>query len=138
MKQLVKSIAVVSVLCASCLANAADPNMVGTWTGTTNSTVFGNIGHFESVEHKLPRFVHVKISYVIDNQDGPNFSGYKASGTHKEILAGALRQDGRSGVMADEDGMITFNLIGNNKMEMCYSQATPSSTAASCYIVERK
>ena len=138
MKRLIKTVLLVSAFSATGLANAASPDMLGTWSGTTNSTVFGNIGHFESVEHKMPRFLHAKISYVIDKQDGPNFAGYKASATHKEIVAGALRQDGRSGVMADEDGMMTFNLITKNKMEMCYSQATPASTAVSCGIYERK
>jgi hypothetical protein len=138
MKQIIKSVVVVSAFCATSLASAASPDMLGSWSGTTNSTVFGNIGHFESVEHKEPRFLHAKITYVIDKQDGPNFAGYKASATHKEIVAGALRQDGRSGVMADVDGMMTFNLIGKSKMEICYSQATPASTAVSCGIYERK
>lgn len=115
------------------------PDLKGTWAGTSNTTVIGAGQHHPGNEPmKTVRFRNVELQFIIDQQKGPNFSGKLVSATYEEVLAGVLSHDGKSGVMADEDGTFSFKLVGKNKMEICYTHAKSSSIVAACTLTERK
>lgn len=127
---------VASLACS--LVQAAAPDMVGTWNGTTNTTVFGGGEHHTSQEDmKTARFRSVPLSFFIEQQQGSNFSGKIVSANYQEVLAGALSLDGKGGVMADQDGGMNFKLLGKNKMEVCYTHTKSTSIIAACLIAER-
>jgi hypothetical protein len=132
-------IVAVPVALMSLNAQAAAPDMVGTWSGTTNTTVFGSGEHHPGKEDaKSVRFRNVPISFVIDQQKGQNFSGKVVTAGYQELLAGALSQDGKGGVMADQDGVFNFKMLSKNKMEVCYAHTKPTSIVAACTLTERK
>lgn len=115
------------------------PDLKGTWSGITNTTVIGAGQHHPGNEPtQTVRFRNVEIQYIINQQKGTNFSGKTVSPAFEEMLAGVVSYDGKSGLMADEDGSYTFKLLGKNKMEVCYTHAKPSSIVTACTLVERK
>jgi hypothetical protein len=128
------ALSISSIVCAQPI-----PDLRGTWTGIGNATVLGAGQHHPGDEPiKLVRFHHVSFQYIIEQQEGPNFSGKVVSPNFEELLAGAISQDGKSGVMADIDGSYIFKILGKNKMEACYTHTKPASIVASCNVIERK
>ena len=121
----------------------APANMLGTWTGVSNSAVSGS-GLFHPTEagkEKAVRFRNVEYVLVVDKEDGRNFTGYigATSGKHstnvkhKELVLGAYAKDMKSGVMANESGSFIFKLTDPKNLEICYTQTSSKPRVASCF-----
>ena len=124
------------------------PNMLGTWTGMSNSAVSG-AGHFHPTEagkEKAVRFRSVEYVMVIDKEEGRNFVGsisatknkHSTDVKRKEVLMGAYAKDMKSGVMVNETGSFTFKLIDPKNLEICYIQVSASPKVASCFELTKK
>lgn len=123
--------------------SAADDstNMIGTWQGVTNAAVMGVDKHHTASDAEEIRFVKVKMNLVFDRQEGQNFSGYNLTDNHKELVIGALRSNMKSGVLVDSNGTTTFDMVGKNKMDVCYAHVMSHgevSAVASCAEFERQ
>lgn len=124
------------------------PNMLGTWTGMSNSAVSGS-GHFHPAEagkEQAVRFRSVEFVMVIDKEEGRNFVGSFGATNNKdstdvkrkEVLIGAYAKDMKSGVMVDEVGSFTFKLMDPKNLEICYIQITASPKVAACFELTKK
>lgn len=123
-------------------SNAAEktPNMLGEWSNPQAiGTILGHGSHHPKDEAK-PNFRSrsYKISFVVDHQDGRQFGGRIVTDVHSEKFVGALASDGKSGVMADEDGIYQFKLLGGNALEYCYAHTTKDLLVAACNKMTRK
>jgi hypothetical protein len=121
----------------------APANMLGTWTGVSNSAVSGS-GLFHPAEagkENAVRFRNVEYVLVVDKEDGRNFTGYigATSGKnssdvqHKEVVLGAYAKDMQNGVMVNESGSFTFKLADPKTLEVCYTQVSSKPRVASCF-----
>lgn len=109
-------------------------DLTGVWKGTSNSVAIGTLGHTEASQ--TPKFLHADFTLTIDKQEGPTFSGTKASAKATETLLGAV--DGQSVYMVDDDGVYLGTLTDKNTMAVRYMEATPQSRVVSITIYHRE
>ena len=116
---------------ASAAAQNAVPDLVGTWTGTSESIVLtaGNPHH--PGKAKGPRLSNVPFTLVIEKQDGRRFYGTFSSAKQKETVIAVI---GRNGTiyMVDDDGYNFGTVLAPNRMELCYMKQSPRGRVASC------
>lgn len=109
--------------------------MLGTWTGFSNTAVFGQALHHGQSEGNDVRFVSTEFTLVIEKEQGRNFAGYLMSKLDKEPIAGAFKADMVNGVYVNIDGSATFSRTGKDRLEVCYTHVPApdhSSSVASC------
>lgn len=112
---MVKYLSLLAVLVAFLLTStvglAADsvPNLVGTWAGKV------------TMHHKQAGFTENKVEYVIDEQRGSIFKGYKTltlihnKSKWKEGFAGVIKKDNKTFYIADHIDGIEFGEIDSPK-----------------------
>jgi hypothetical protein len=132
-----KTVALMSFLLVTGVASAQSaqsaPDLTGTWVGTSNAAVRGSSRHHPSDSTMSDiNFNNKVITWVIDRQEGRNFSGTVSSKHNTEPLIGALSGDLKSGVIANTDGRIEFKLVSANKIDMCYSHNSERSIVVNC------
>ena len=114
-------------------------SLLGTWVGKSNAAVHGQ--HQVETKEKSVRFSGTDLTIVIEREQGRNFSGYLMYKSTKEPISGAFMVDLINGVYVDSDGAGIFKRIGQNQLDMCYTQ-TPVKTTdfgiASCVTYDRK
>jgi len=112
-------------------AQGAVPDLVGTWTGTSESIVLpaGNAHH--PGKAKGPRMSEVPFTMVVEKQDGRRFYGTFSSAKHKETVIAVI---GRNGTiyLVDDDGYSFATLLAPNRLELCYMKQSPTGRIASC------
>jgi hypothetical protein len=117
------------------------PNMKGIWvtTSTDNSVGYGQSEHHSESNKDALFFSHGQDQFTltIDQQEGRRFAGKFSSPNATEIVVGVLSPDLQSGVMAAHEGQHTFKLVGQDRMEKCYTQSSPHTVAA-CSTWEKK
>jgi hypothetical protein len=116
-------------------------NLIGTWKGTSNTSVIGADQHHDNKANNNVQFFNSDFTIVIDKVQGRNFSGYLESKNRKELVAGAIRSNMKSGVFVDSDGMATFELVEQDIIELCYTHTTSSnnkSSVAACTDYKRQ
>lgn len=132
-----------TLVCATFLsANVLADNhstMLGTWTGKSNTAVFGEARHHGAHEGSDPRndvrFVSVDFTLVIEKEQGRNFAGYVMSKADKVPVAGAFNADMVNGVYVSMDGSATFSRTEENRLESCYTHVpsgSHNSNVAAC------
>lgn len=67
-----------------------------------------------------------------------SFMGVQFSPNHQEVLLGSLKPSRKEGVMVDDDGYMSFELVGENEMDVCYAQTDQDAKVASCYRLTRQ
>jgi hypothetical protein len=93
-------------------ARAADPNLVGTWTG-------GGLG-----VGKTEGWADDPVTLVITEQRGRAFTGRKTHSEGEEAFYGAIMVDGRTLLMTDDgDGETIGSLLPDGTLEICYMEA---------------
>jgi hypothetical protein len=132
------AIAIFAFLPALVLAQNA-PNMIGTWIATSNAAVIGSAAHNHHPDKKDKEiyFNKVQLNFVIDRQEGLNFSGSLSTSKHKEVIIGAIMPDFQGGVMTDEDGTHAFKIIDATTIQNCYVQIS-NPKVASCSIAKKQ
>ena len=130
-------------LLASSSAFAGDSlNVIGTWVGVANVAVLGVNPNHKTTDLKEIRFAKTEFTFIIDKQQGQNFSGYRFSKNgSKDNFVGAFRSDMKSGVMSDSDGARAFQMVGKDLMDSCYTHTISSngkSTVAECNELKRQ
>src|SRR5947208_4157419 len=117
MKRLIWSLLVATLV--STPAMSADvPSLVGTWAGQRDriAKVEGRRGGLATL--------------VITEQEGNTLVGRlkrsNPTGDEEEPLWGAFTPDGKLMMGSDEEGTYIFNLVDQNTLDYCYSEAAPS------------
>lgn len=122
--------------------NSSD--IVGTWRGVSNSAVYGAGLHHASsgAKEKEVRFRNVAYTLVIAKAKGRNFDGFISSDSHKELVLGAFKNNYQRGVMVNEHGTFSFELINPKTLEICFTQVVANSSSipmvASCFELQKQ
>ena len=114
-------------------AQGAIPDLRGTWTGESESVVFGpgDHPHHGRGPQDATRFTSKPFTMTIDKQDGRRFSGTFSSERSTETVIGVVSRSGTI-FMVDDDGYDVATLLAPNRLEMCYLHLSAASRVASC------
>jgi hypothetical protein len=125
-------------------AQAAIPDLKGTWTGKDKSVIFGNNPHHPGSQTATtpPRVREYEFTFVIDGQDGRLLWGHSFSKTAatNEPFAWAISADGKTIIGADTDGYFHISVLSADRIELCYAHNSLSPTKsiiATCGVMER-
>ena len=132
MKYIIGMLCVVGVATVSAASDAT--SLIGTWKGFSNASIVGVDEHHDTKVLGNVKFVKTEFTHVIEQAEGLNFSGYLTSYNRTEKIIGAMRPGMKSGVMVDEDGSLTFDILSENVMIICYSHppSAGKSGVAAC------
>lgn len=122
-------------------ATAQDwPDLVGTWTGTSRTVVWGEGGHFSDTPSDKPVFVETDLTIEwTDAKDG-RYIGTITSAVQTESKIGIMSSDGVSFYTVDHDGFSNGRIIDADHFELCYLQTDHKDPqmVASCVTFERQ
>jgi hypothetical protein len=126
------AIAVMAFAASPASAQAAIPDLRGTWVGESESVVLGGGNpHHVPTQSAEPRFSSVKFTMTIEKQDGRRFAGVFASPTSSEMVIGVLSRAGTI-YMVDDDGYDSGTMLAPNRMELCYRHLSARARIVSC------
>ncbi len=113
-------------------ALAADPDLVGAWTGERERIAANEDGYTKG-----------PLTLAITRQEGRTFAGhlsrtYPEKDDVREELWGAFTPDGELMVGADEEGTYAFKLIDADTLDYCYSEAGASVRAVCGRLTRQK
>lgn len=125
-------LAALALMAAGSPAFAADPNLVGTWTGERERIAADQDGYTKG-----------KLTLVITGQQGRTFTGhlsrtYPAKDEIDEALWGAFTPDGSLMVGADEEGTYAFKLVDADTLDYCYTEAGATARAVCARLTREK
>ena len=112
------------------LAQAAAPDLKGTWVGTSESIVTGKAEHHVAPAGKAPLLDNVRFTFAITGQDGHRFWGTISSAKGTEVLTGVVGLDGRTVVARDSDGEIEGTLVDADTIQLIYTHGGASTVVA--------
>ena len=139
MKSLVFLSLVISLSVASIVTADEFPNMIGTWTGTSEAVVLGNPAYYpdRASEQATPRSSSADFTITLTHQDGRRIRGNVSSNNMSEPWIGAFWNDGKSFQAVDADGQIVGRMINTNTMELMYTQQAGSTMITSHVVFSR-
>ena len=113
-------------------AFAADPNLVGTWSGER-----------ERIAADADGYTKGPLTLVITGQEGRTFTGhlsrtYPDKDDIEEGLWGAFTPDGNLMVGADDEGTYAFSLVDADTLDYCYSEAGATARAVCARLTRQK
>ncbi len=76
--------------------------------------------------------------FDITQQEGRSFAGTFESKTRKAQIMGTFAEDLKSGVMVDESGALSFNMLSADKLGYCFTEVKNQRLKASCAEFKRK
>jgi hypothetical protein len=127
-------ISVLAVLAAVLPATAetAVPDLLGTWTGESESIVLGRGNpHHAGKQAPEPRLSNIAFTMTIDKQDGRRFSGTFSSTRGNDKVIAVMSRSGAI-YMVDDDGYTVGTMLAPNRMELCYMLQSRAARVASC------
>ncbi|MCP4304945.1 MAG: hypothetical protein GY788_08755 [bacterium] len=116
------------------------PDLVGTWTGTSRTVVWGEGGHFLDSGADTPGFLESDLTIEwTDAKDG-RYVGTPTSTAHTERKLGIMSRDGVSFYTVDRDGFSNGRIIDTDHFELCYLQTDHQipQMVASCLTFTRQ
>ena len=139
MKAAVFLSAVIGFSVASITTADEFPNMVGTWTGTSEAVVLGNPAYYpdRASEQSIPRSSSADFVLNLKHQDGRRMWGSVTSSNLSEPWIGAFWNDGKSFQAVDADGQIVGRMVDSNTMEIMYTQQVGSTLITSHVVFSR-
>jgi hypothetical protein len=139
MKAAVFLSAVIGFSVASIATAEEFPNMVGTWTGTSEAVVLGNPAHYpdRATEQSIPRSSSADLVLNLTHHDGRRMWGSVTSSNLSEPWIGAFWDDRKSFQAVDADGQIVGRMVGSNTMEIMYTQQVGSTLITSHVVFPR-
>ncbi len=125
-------LAAAGLIAVGTAALAADPNLVGVWTGERERIAANEDGYTKG-----------PLTLVITRQEGRTFAGhlsraYPDKDDVKEALWGAFTPDGDLMVGADDEGTYAFKLLDADTLDYCYSEAGASVRAVCGRLARQK
>lgn len=123
---------------ASSVAEAAIPDLKGTWVGTGESIVTGTAPHHAAATGPAPLLDNVEFTFVISGQDRHRFWGSVSSARGQEPVTGVVEHDGKTIVARDKDGEIHGTLSGPDTIDLIYDHGGSSTVIALNTITRRR
>jgi hypothetical protein len=122
--------AIIALIAAGAPALAAEPNLVGTWTGERERIAIDD------------GYVRGPLTLVITGQEGRTFKGhlgrsYPDKPDIDETLWGAFTEGGNLIIGADEEGTYAFDLVDTDTLDYCYTEAGATARAV-CATLRRQ
>jgi len=123
--------AALGALALSAPALAADPDLVGTWSGPRE-----RIAKDDGLATGI-------ATLVVTAQEGRTFTGalvrdYPDGDDIEESLWGAFTPDGNLIVAADEEGTYALSLVDADTLDYCYVEAGAAARAVCARLVRQK
>lgn len=137
---LIAAAAAVWVVGFSPMAQSQDyPDLVGTWTGTSEAVLRGSYPHASGnpAMPTEPQAISVDFVLTLTNQDGRRIWGTIASDLSTEPWLGVIQGNGETLLGVDTDGYIVGRIEDRDTIELCYVQ-TGDAIAASCTVFQRQ
>jgi hypothetical protein len=114
------------------LAQAAVPDLRGTWKGESESIVLGaGNPHHSGTAVQEPELRSVPFTPTIDKQDGRRFSGTFSSARGSSKVVPVVSRSG-SIFLADAEGFSHGTMLASDRMELCYLKHSAETRIASC------
>jgi hypothetical protein len=114
------------------LAQAAIPELRGTWKGESESIVLGaGNPHHSGTAAQEPELRSVPFALTIDKQDGRRFSGTFSSARGSSKVVAVVSRSG-SIFLADAEGFSHGTMLAPDRMELCYLKHSAETRIASC------
>jgi hypothetical protein len=98
----------------------AIPNLVGTWSVSTQGATLLHGTGYSKRSHHAEQFTTLNAEAVIQKQEGRRFVGVFKSARYTEKFAGAISVDGKTMAFVDEDGFLDGRIVNNNLIEVTY------------------
>jgi hypothetical protein len=129
-------------------AFAADqpPNIKGKWVGKTHSIVAGSGGHWPTNKGTLekPGLFEKDLVIEVTGQEGRRFWGIQTisgngESTQEPMIGELTGRDNRTVIIVDTDGYINGQLVDDDVLSFCYTQAgsKTGSSVVSCTEIKR-
>ncbi|MBV9971390.1 MAG: hypothetical protein JO228_15515 [Xanthobacteraceae bacterium] len=143
---LVCGLAVAAITASSALAADKIPDLKGKWVGKTHSIVAGVAPHWPSSggTFQKPGLFEKDIEIDVTGQDGNRFWGNQiltgnGEKTEEPMIGELTGANYRTLVLVDTDGYVNGQLIGNDTISFCYTQAggKTESSVVSCTQIKR-
>jgi hypothetical protein len=138
---------VAAIVSSSVFAADHIPDIKGKWAGKTYSIVAGSGGHWPSSKGTFdkPGLFEKDLLIEITNQDGRRFWGNQTlsgngENTQEPMIGELTGKGNKTVVIVDTDGYLNGQLVDNNTLTFCYTQANgrgPSSVV-SCTEIKRQ
>jgi hypothetical protein len=114
------------------MADAAIPDLRGTWKGESETIILGSgNSHHDASSPAEPRLNSVAFTMTIDKQDGRRISGTFISPRASEKVIAVISRTGAI-YLIDDDGYTIGTMLAPNRMELCYMTQSPASRISSC------
>jgi hypothetical protein len=118
------------------------PEVVGVWTGISETVVFGSSAHHP--DGKAPadkaRLREVDFTMTVEGQEGRRFWGKVASAVTSQPFAAVFSSSHVFGYGANTSGFYHFRSHAADRLELCYTQPgthPTGSIVASCVMFTR-
>jgi hypothetical protein len=130
----------VGVACTIYRRASATFNILGSWIPVAAAAArVGTTDAYNAPTLVLEKASAEPWSYVFDKQDGAAFSGTVSGpkGT-KHVAIGVFRMDGKRFVFSTDAGAGTGEVVDENQIQLCFTDAIENFAAASCTTLQRK
>jgi hypothetical protein len=133
-------VAGVLAVSGSAVAQQPYPDLKGAWVGPGQSVTVGKTDHWPSTRETGPVFREGSWTFVVDRQEGNRFTGSQGltEGTRRDAVIAVIREDRRTILMVDDDGIFESILTGPDTMEMCRIEVTADSRIVGCRQLTRQ
>lgn len=113
------------------------PELIGVWSGVLEHgarvvptdptpTYFGALDPKQAV------------TMTIIGQDDRSFHGTMGNNEEREYVVGAVRADGKTLLMSDDDGLVSATMLTPATMEYCVQVAQGDYMVAACGVLEKQ
>lgn len=113
------------------------PELVGVWKGTLSN------GARVLPDDPTPTYYNaldpqLEITMTIIGQDDRSFHGVMGNHEEREYVVGVVRKDGKTLLMADDDGYKSATILTPSTMEYCVQVASGDHMVAACGVLEKQ
>jgi hypothetical protein len=135
-----------AIVSSSALAADQPPNIKGKWVGKTHTIVAGSGGHWPTNKGTLekPGLFEKDLVIEVTGQEGRRFWGIQTlsgngESTQEPMIGELTGRDNRTVVIVDSDGYLNGQLVDDDVLSFCYTQASgkTGSSVVSCTEIKR-
>ena len=139
-------LAIIAVVSSSTFAADQAPNMKGKWVGKTHSVVAGSGGHWPASKgtFEKPGLFEKDLVIEVTGQEDRRFWGIQTlsgngESTQEPMIGELTGKDNKTVLIVDTDGYLNGQLVEDNVLSFCYTQAggKSQSSVISCSEVKR-
>lgn len=142
----VLALTLVAIVSSAAAAADRDPDIKGKWAGKTYTIVAGSGGHWPTNKGTFdkPGLSEKNLVIEVTGQDGRRFWGMQtlsgnAETTQEPMIGELAGANNKTVVIVDTDGYLNGELVDDNTLNFCYTQAggKTQSSVVSCSEIKR-